>query len=134
MAPDGRPTEIGDYPDALAECMLCDIPHLLSGEIRHIEFLDCPNELIFIPWGNEITIFLYTQLTDSYVNWQQITVPTGAWFSAVIEATRQYIGEASNAEYEPVWTTLEQIQYLLGFIEKRLRVQGYLDHRDDAPC
>lgn len=132
IAPDGSPTELGDYSDALAERMLLDIPHLLSGEIRHIDFLDGPHELIFIPWGNEITIILYSQTTSSYMNWQQITVPTGAWFSALIVATRHFLEDASNWDSDPVCVSLEEIQYLCGFTEKLLQARGYFDRKEDV--
>lgn len=134
IAPDGSPTELGDYSDALAQSMLLDIPHLLSGEIRHIIFSDGPHELVFIPWGNEITIILYSQTTSAYVNWQQITVPTGAWFSSLIVATRHFIEEASNWDSEPVFVSLEEILYLCGFTEILLQARGYIDREEDAAC
>lgn len=134
LAPDGSPTEIGDFSDALVHNLLLDIPPLLFGEIRSIGFLDDPHELILIPWGDEITIFLYTQVTEYFVNWQQITVPTGAWFSAVIRATRQYIEMESNSGSDPSFVPLEEIWYLCGFTEKLLQVRGYLEQEEDVPC
>jgi hypothetical protein len=131
IAPDGRSSEIEDFPDALATYMLSTIPQILCGEICQIEFYDNPQELIIIPWGNDITIYLNTQLTEKYVNWQQITVPTGAWFPAVIKAAWLYIEDFRKSGEESLFYTPEEIEYLIGITEKVLQARGYLSHEEN---
>jgi hypothetical protein len=127
---DGRTSnQVWDFCDSILYAIHYHItPKILAGEICGLDFLDDPHILIFIPWGDEITVIFKTECSNFFRSWQELTIPLDEWFIAVQNTTQDLIHDipAFPEIYQhgiPLW----QMKECYNNTEKLLKNHGYLE-------
>ena len=100
LSPQGEPKPMDDIPDYLLFNLLGCIQPIITGEIYSFHFIDGPDILIIIPWGEETTIIFQTANIENFKSDNSITVPTIELLYGIMQNAKNIL---DNKEWEYIF-------------------------------